>query len=72
MRSCTFRPSSSAAYLQVTPKGTVAAAVTGVGVGISAVERPLAIMIDHPFLFLVRDNATGAILFESMVENPAG
>jgi serine protease inhibitor len=31
----------------------------------------LPIVIDHPFLFLVRDDATGAILFESMVENPA-
>jgi serine protease inhibitor len=29
------------------------------------------ILVDHPFLFLVRDDATGAVLFESMVENPA-
>jgi len=59
------------AYLQVTPKGTTAAAATGIGVGTSAVEVPKPVVIDHPFLFLVRDDATGAILFESMVENPA-
>jgi serpin B len=61
------------AYLQVTPKGTTAAAATGIGV-IATVTRagePPVIVIDHPFLFLVRDDATGAILFESMVENPA-
>jgi serpin B len=59
------------AYLQVTPKGTTAAAATGVGVSTSAVEVLQRVVIDHPFLFLVRDNATGAILFESMIENPA-
>jgi serpin B len=59
------------AYLQVTPKGTTAAAATGVGVTASAVEVLQRVVVNHPFLFLVRDNATGAILFESMVENPA-
>jgi serpin B len=60
------------AFLQVTPKGTTAAAATGIGVIATAMpspERP--IVIDHPFLFLLRDDVTGAILFESMVENPA-
>ncbi len=60
------------AYLQVTPKGTTAAAVTGINVSMSATlgdRQP--IVIDHPFLFLIRDRATGAVLFESMVENPA-
>jgi serine protease inhibitor len=40
-------------------------------VSTSAVEVLQRVVIDHPFLFLVRDNATGAILFESMIENPA-
>jgi serpin B len=60
------------AYLQVSPKGTVAAAATGIAIGVSAVEAVHPIVINHPFLFLVRDNATGTILFESMVENPTG
>lgn len=59
------------AYLQVTPKGTTAAAATGIGVGV-AVSLPVAqVTIDHPFLFLLRDDTTGTVLFESMVENPA-
>jgi serpin B len=60
------------AYLQVTPKGTTAAAATGVNVIMSAIaggDRP--VVLNHPFLFLIRDNTTGAILFESMIENPA-
>ena len=60
------------AYLQVTPKGTTAAAATGIGVIATAMPSPeQPIVIDHPFLFLLRDDVTGAILFESMVENPA-
>lgn len=60
------------AYLQVTPQGTTAAAATGIGVVATATRagEPKVVVIDHPFLFLIRDNATGAILFESMVENP--
>jgi serpin B len=60
------------AYLQVTPKGTVAAAATGIALQPLALQDVLPIVINHPFLFLVRDNATGTILFESMVENPTG
>jgi serpin B len=59
------------AYLQVTPRGTTAAAASGVGVTDSALQATKPIVIDHPFLFLIRDDTSGAILFESMVENPA-
>ncbi len=61
------------AYLQVTPQGTTAAAATGIGVVATATRagEPPVVVIDHPFLFVVRDDASGAILFESMVENPA-
>jgi serpin B len=57
-------------YLQVTPIGTKAAAVTGIGVQSTAAEIVPTIAFDRPFLFLVRDNATGTILFESMVQHP--
>ena len=60
------------AYLQVTPKGTTAAAATGIGVIATATRSGSEpIVINHPFLFILRDNLTGAILFESMIENPA-
>jgi len=60
------------AYLQVTPKGTTAAAATGIGVIATATRAGTeSIIINHPFLFILRDNVTGAILFESIVEDPA-
>ncbi len=58
-------------YLGVGEKGTTAAAATGVGVAESlAVPRPSTLVFDHPFLFLVRDTTTGAVLFASAVNNP--
>jgi serpin B len=55
------------AFLKVDENGTKAAAATGVATTTAA---PLAVTIDRPFLFLVRDMKTGAVLFESEVQNP--
>ena len=57
------------ALIKVDEKGTEAAAVSGVSV-LDAGPRTLT--FDRPFLFLVRDTSTGAILFEAEVQNPAG
>jgi len=55
----------------VTPKGTVGTAATAIGVGFSAsVAPPISIQFDHPFLFLVRDTQTGAIVFSAAVNDP--
>jgi serpin B len=58
------------ATLDVTPWGTEATAATGIGVATSARPASIALTIDHPFLFLIRDTHTGAVLFESMVNSP--
>ena len=58
-------------YLSVTEQGTEAAAATGIEIGTAAVPATLRLTINRPFLFLVRDTATGAILFASTVVNPA-
>lgn len=58
-------------YLAVTEKGTEAAAVTGIGIASSAVTQEQTVHLDHPFLFLVRDTQTGAILFASAVNDPS-
>jgi serpin B len=57
-------------YLQVGELGTTAAAATGVGVSIQSLTIT-QVELDHPFLFLVRDTQTGAILFASEITDPS-
>lgn len=58
------------AYLHVSTAGTEAAAVSAIAIGSSAIVPHKTIVFDHPFLFLIRDNKTGAVLFASSVVNP--
>jgi len=61
------------AYVDVNEEGTEAAAATGIMVGAMAVARPqppIVFRADHPFLFLIRDNRSGAILFMGRVADP--
>ncbi len=60
-----------AATLHVTKSGTVAAAATAAPVEATAAYDARHASFDRPFLFVVRDTATGAILFEAAVEDPA-
>jgi serpin B len=62
-----------AAVLQVDEEGTVAAAATGIGLQptMAAPEPATRLTLDHPFLALLRDDATGTILFLAQVSNPA-
>ena len=58
------------AFVEVDEKGTEAAAATVVLMeGKSEVRTP-RFTADHPFLFLIRDNTTGSILFMGRVINP--
>jgi serpin B len=59
-------------YLSVAEKGTEAAAATGIVMEPTAARVPApTVSFDHPFLFLIRDTTTGAILFASQIQNPA-
>ena len=61
------------AFVSVDEEGTEAAAATGVVVILeSARPTPKKVMVDRPFIFLIRDRATDAILFVGRVENPVG
>jgi len=57
------------AFVEVNEKGTEAAAGTGFALVKSALPEPV-FRADHPFLFLIRDNHSGSILFIGRVINP--
>lgn len=61
------------AQMNVTEEGTEASAASGAGVMPTAVAVPAEpqLVFNHPFLLLVRDDATGTVLFEAQVGNPA-
>ncbi len=56
------------AFVEVNEEGTEAAAATAVG--IKAMSMPPQFVADRPFLFLIRENTTGAILFIGRVMDP--
>ena len=63
------------AFVDVNEEGTEAAAATGAVVGAMAMpvrEPPKEFRADHPFIFLIRDEATGCILFMGRVTDPRG
>lgn len=60
------------AYVDVNEEGTEAAAATGVVMRLTSVgpSQTPVFRADHPFLFLIRDNQSGSILFIGRVINP--
>jgi serpin B len=59
------------AFVSVDEEGTEAAAATAVVMVESAMPgQPVEVTIDHPFIFLIRDLETGAILFVGRVADP--
>ena len=55
-------------FIEVNEEGTEAAAVTVVEVGENAM--PTGFFATRPFVFVIRDDRTGSILFIGQVENP--
>lgn len=59
------------AFVDVNEEGTVAAAATGVIMAMrGALAEPPVFRADHPFVFMIRDNRNGAILFLGRITNP--
>jgi serpin B len=56
------------AFVAVDEQGTEAAAATGITMEVTSV--PPELRVDHPFIFLIRDQKTGSILFMGRVLNP--
>jgi serine protease inhibitor len=59
------------AYVEVNEEGTEAAAATGVVVGLTAMPAPPPVFrADHPFVFVIKDNKTGSLLFLGRMMDP--
>lgn len=60
------------AFVAVNEEGTEAAGATAVVAALMMAmpEPPKVFRADHPFIFLIRDNRTGSILFMGRVVNP--
>jgi serpin B len=56
--------------VQVDETGTVAAGATSVGIGTTAVQEPVNLVVNHPFFYAIRDNTTGDLLFVGVLVNP--
>ncbi len=60
------------AFVAVDEEGTEAAAATAVVVGIESMPVvDVELTVDRPFIYLIRDTQTGAVLFLGRVMNPA-
>ncbi len=58
-------------FVEVNEEGTEAAAATGVVVGVRSLPQPPPeFRADHPFLFFIRHDATGSILFIGRLARP--
>ena len=61
------------AYVDVNEEGTEAAAATGIvmrSMAMAYEPPPITFRVDHPFIFLIRDNRSGGILFMGRLTDP--
>jgi len=58
-------------FIEVNEEGTEAAAATAIIMELTAMPDTKDFIADHPFIFLIQHEETGAILFMGKVANPA-
>ncbi|KAF6143416.1 hypothetical protein GIB67_029585 [Kingdonia uniflora] len=58
-------------FIEVNEEGTEAAAATAVLMKLMCYREPVNFVADHPFMFLIREDTTGVVLFIGHVLNPA-
>ncbi len=73
-RDLSIRAVLHQAVLELDEQGTEAAAATGLVLGVTSapLQPPPLFKADHPFLFVIVDEPSGAILFAGRVSNPQG
>ena len=58
------------AVIEVNEKGTEAAAVTNVGIGLTSAPMSTLFVVDRPYMFVIRDDRSGSILFSGFIYDP--
>jgi serine protease inhibitor len=58
------------AVVEVNEEGTEAAAVTNVGISITSIPTRTPFVVDRPYMFVIRDDRSGTILFEGLIRDP--
>jgi serine protease inhibitor len=58
------------AFIDVDEAGTEAAAATAAGIALTSVPQAATFRADHPFVYLIKDNRTGSVLFLGRLVNP--
>jgi serine protease inhibitor len=58
------------AVIEVNEKGTEAAAVTNVGIELSSIPLRTSFSVNRPYLFMIRDDRSGSILFMGKITDP--
>jgi serpin B len=65
------RDASQGTFIKIDEEGTEAAAVTLMSVVVdSAQPTPVDFRVDAPFVFVIRDEVTGALMFVARVGDP--
>lgn len=59
------------AFIEVNEEGTEAAAVTSVGVRVTSMPMIHTLKFDRPFVFFIRENNCGLILFTGIINDPS-
>jgi serpin B len=58
------------AVVEVNEQGTEAAAATNVGISITAMPVRTTFVVNRPYMFVIRDDRSGAILFSGLITDP--
>ncbi len=58
-------------FVEMDEKGTEAAAVTVVGIEVTSVPATPQFIVDRPYIVVLRERTTGAVLFAGRILNPA-
>ncbi|MBN1683173.1 serpin family protein [Candidatus Bathyarchaeota archaeon] len=58
------------AVIEVNEKGTEAAAVTNVGIGLTSIPMRTKFTVNRPHLLMIRDDRSGSILFMGKITDP--